>query len=146
MVSVVVLRGSGADIRMLLVQRDLSYLRGAWSYIAGHLEPSETGARAALRELHEETGLRPEVFHATSFCEQVYIAGSDTIEIVPAFVAQVSEDAQVRLNAENTAWRWVTLAEAGDLVPFGSQRDLLAHVEREFVQRQPSAFLRIDPE
>lgn len=143
MVSVLALRGAGAATRMLLARRADTYLDGAWSYIAGHVEAGETGWQAALRELREETALLPESFWATSFCERFYLAQADSIELVPAFVARIADDAQVRLNGEHSAFRWVTLDEAAALLPFGSQRDLLAHVRREFVEREPSPFLRL---
>ncbi|OZB58557.1 MAG: NUDIX hydrolase [Lysobacterales bacterium 14-68-21] len=144
-VSVLVLCGAGAATRLLLVRRSGAYLDGVWSYIAGHVHEGETGWQAARRELFEETGLVPEAFYATSFCEQFYRAQPEGIEIVPAFVARVGERAEVRLNHEHSACRWVDLDEAATLLPFGSQRDLLAHVRREFVERTPSEALRIEP-
>ncbi len=111
-----------------------------WSYIAGHIEQGECGWQAALRE---EIALVPESFWATSYCERFYAAASNTIEIVPAFVARVTGDASVRLNAEHSACRWVTLDEATGLLPFGSQRELIAYVRRAFIERELSAVLRI---
>ncbi|WEN16847.1 NUDIX domain-containing protein [Rhodanobacter sp. AS-Z3] len=143
MVSVVVLRGAGADTQMLMACRVGPYLAGAWSYIAGHVQDGEAGWQTAQRELFEETGLTPERLYATSFCEQFYVSRPDGIELVPAFVARVADDAVVRLNAEHSAFRWLSLAEAAALVPFGGQRELIDHVRREFIEREPSAFLRL---
>jgi dATP pyrophosphohydrolase len=143
MVSVVVLRGVGESARMLLARRAGEYLNGVWSYIAGHVEAGESGAQAALRELREETALRPESFWATSYCEQFYAAASHTIELVPAFVGRVADDAAVRLNGEHSAFRWATLAEAAEALPFGGQRELVAYVRREFVACEPAAALRL---
>lgn len=143
MVSVVVLRGAAAATQMLLAKRSATYLDGLWAYLAGHVQPGEAGWQAARRELLEETGLMPDALYATSFCEQFYRAQPEGIEIVPAFVARVGEDAAVRLNHEHSAWCWLDLDEAAKRLPFGSQRDLLAHVRREFVERTPAAVLRI---
>lgn len=143
MVSVLALQGSGAATRVLLVQRASRHLHGVWSYVAGHIEQGESAWQAARRELAEETALVPLALYATSFCEQFYDAHGECIQIVPAFVARVAADATVRLNHEHSAFRWLELPEAAAAVPFGSQRDLLAHVQREFVEREPSAFLRI---
>lgn len=143
MVSVVVLRETGDLTQMLVARRAGPYLAGEWSYIAGHVQWEESGWRTAQRELFEETGLLPQALYATSFCEQFYVAQPDGIELVPAFVARVVADAVVRLNAEHTAFRWVTLDEAAQLVPFGSQRLLTDYVRREFVEREPSMFLRM---
>lgn len=143
MVSVVVLKDAAADARVLLLRRAGAYLHGAWSYIAGHIEPDETGWQTALRELAEETGLTPRVLYATSFCEQFYAAADDCIMIVPAFVALVDNDCEVRLNDEHSASRWLSLEAAMQEVPFGSQRALFAYVRREFIERPPSEYLRI---
>lgn len=143
MVSVVVLRGTGSDAQMLVARRTGPYLAEVWSYIAGHVEAGEAGWQTAQRELFEETGLTPSALHATSFCEQFYVARPDGIELVPAFVARVAGDAVVRLNVEHSAFRWVSLDEAAELVPFGGQRELIDYVRREFVEREPSPFLRM---
>lgn len=143
MVSVVAIKGAAGRERVLLLQRAATYLHGAWSYIAGHVEPGETGWQTACRELVEETALVPDRLYATSFCEQFYAAASDCIEVVPAFVAMVAGNAQVQLNGEHSAFRWLTFDAAMAEVPFGSQRDLFAHVQREFIARPPCEFLRI---
>ena len=143
MVSVVVLCGTGGLTRMLLARRAGGYLAGAWSYIAGHVQDGEAGWQTARRELREETGLAPEALYATGFCEQFYRTQPEGIEIVPAFVARVDAHSAVRLNHEHSASCWVDLDEAAARLPFGSQRDLLAHVRREFVERTPAEALRI---
>lgn len=143
MVSVLVLTGRGADTRVLLVCRASEYLRGAWSYVAGHIEHGETAWQAARRELREETGLVPDALFATTRCEQFYDRYEDCIQVVPAFVARMDGGAEVHLNPEHSAFRWLTFDDAAATVPFGSQRDLLAHVRREFIEREPAEFLRI---
>ncbi|HEX5488569.1 MAG TPA: NUDIX domain-containing protein [Rhodanobacteraceae bacterium] len=143
MVSVVAIRGDTDPQQVLLLRRAAKYLNGAWSYVAGHVEPDETGRQAACRELAEETGLVPQRLYATSFCEQFYSAADDCIEVVPAFVAMVAADAVVHLNGEHSAFRWLPFDAAMAELPFGSQRDLFAYVRREFVDRPPCEFLRI---
>lgn len=128
---------------MLVAQRAGAYLHGQWSYIAGHIDAGETGWQAALRELHEETDLVAEAFYTTGFCERFYSADTDCVELVPAFVARVNDRAEVHLNSEHSTFRWVALEQGAELLPFGSQRELIAHVQREFVEREPSVFLRV---
>lgn len=43
--------------RFLLVQRGKDPGRGRWGFPGGHIEPGEAASAAALRELHEETGV-----------------------------------------------------------------------------------------
>lgn len=52
--SAVVLRRDG---RVLLVQRGRPPLEGAWTLPGGRIEPGETSASAAAREVLEETGI-----------------------------------------------------------------------------------------
>ncbi len=143
MVSVLALKGGGARARVLLLRRAGGHLHGVWTYVAGHVEAGETGWQAALRELAEETGLTPVALYATGFCEAFYDAREDRIAVVPAFVATIAPDAEVRLNGEHAAFRWLSFDEALAELPFGSQRDLFTHVRREFIERQPSPYLRI---
>lgn len=46
------------DDHVLLVQRGKQPDRGLWGFPGGHVEPGETALEAAVRELHEETGVR----------------------------------------------------------------------------------------
>lgn len=49
------------DDSVLLVERGKPPLVGVWSLPGGHIEPGETAAAAALRELLEETGVLAEL-------------------------------------------------------------------------------------
>ncbi len=143
MVSVVVVRGTAAAARVLLLQRAGAYLSGAWSYVAGHLEPGETGWQCARRELAEETTLVPLALYSADHCEQFYDADQDCLQLVPAFVAMVADDAAVGLNEEHRQFVWLDFDEAIARLPFGGQRELFAEVRREFVERTPSPWLRM---
>lgn len=56
-VGIVCLRGE----EVLLVRRAHPPRQGEWSLPGGRIEPGETAAAAALRELHEETGVNAEL-------------------------------------------------------------------------------------
>jgi len=143
MAAVVVLRPAHPEPQVLLLRRASSYLHGVWSYVAGHLEAGETLWQCALRELAEETGLRPQALYSADCCEQFYDAQSDCIQLVPAFVAMLAAEARVRLNHEHDASRWLSFAAALPELPFGGQRELFARVRREFVERTPPESLRL---
>lgn len=57
-VDVVVLTGSAANQRVLLVQRANQPFRGSWALPGGFVEEGERVTQAAPRELAEETGLQ----------------------------------------------------------------------------------------
>jgi 8-oxo-dGTP pyrophosphatase MutT (NUDIX family) len=84
-----------------------------WTFIAGKIEPGESPADAAVREVKEETGLRIRAgtvigrrFHPATGRPMVYMAARPT-HGTEAFVGDEDELAEVR---------WVSLAEADDLM------------------------------
>ncbi|NVD38102.1 NUDIX domain-containing protein [Ensifer sp. HO-A22] len=141
-VSVVMLRQAGDTHEVLLLRRNGS-LEGEWCQIAGAIEADETAWQAALREVNEETGLRPTRFYSADICEQFYEADRNAISLLPVFVGYVHSTAIVTLNAEHSDFRWPTFDEAVRLVPFAGQRKVLRHIQEEFVDREPSAWLQI---
>ena len=106
-------------------------------------EAGETAWQAALREVREETGLRPVTLYSADICEQFYEADRDAISLLPVFVGFVRPGADVQLNAEHNEFRWVTFDEALRMVPFSGQRNVLDHIRREFIDREPSRWLLI---
>ncbi|MFE0757513.1 NUDIX domain-containing protein [Inquilinus sp. NPDC058860] len=144
-VSVVVLRPNGLRRDVLLLRRTRS-LAGEWFQVTGAIEPGETAWQAALREVEEETGLALEQLYSADICEQFYEADRDAISLLPVFVGFARQEAEVRLNAEHSEARWVSFAEASGMVPFAGQRNVLRHIESEFVAREPNRWLLVYPE
>jgi dATP pyrophosphohydrolase len=51
----------------------------------------------------------------------------------------------VRLNAEHSEFQWVPFDQAVNMVPFAGQRNVLRHVQKEFVEQEPNRWLLIHP-
>ncbi len=49
----------------------IRYADGAWTFPKGHIDPGETIAIAAVREVHEEGGVRAEIISDLGFTEYV---------------------------------------------------------------------------
>ena len=64
--------------------------------------------------------------------------------MIPVFVAYVPESTPVTLNEEHTAFGWFTIKEAKTMVPYPNQVALYDHIERYFVDAEPSAHMKID--
>lgn len=63
-----------------------------------------------------------------------FFTPSEKEKAIPIFVAIVPNDADVKLNDENTAYRWVDLLEAIDLVPFVGHRQALREIHHDFIE------------
>lgn len=115
-----------------LLRAPEDYMGNMWALCRGRCEGTETSVQAALRELREETGLRPQELYRLSTLEQFYTEANDAVWHVPFFVAVVAPDAEVVLNEEHTAYRWVADAEIDEQLTWPSERSLIAEV-RAFI-------------
>ena len=117
----VVLAGEGAGRRVAVLHR-----RGPdeWRLPKGKLEPGETPAQAAARELLEETGLRAEMGEEIGRTEYTY--GRATRKIVTFYVVRLPEP--VPLVPENPPFdeaRWMPVPEALAALTWGNERELV---------------------
>jgi dATP pyrophosphohydrolase len=136
-IAVAVLRGEGADAKVLLMRRSEDILAGLWCQVTGRIEAGETAWEAALREVIEETGIQPSRLYSADFCDFFYDPSTNSVEALPMFLATVATDSEVRLNSENTEFCWVDLHEATDIVPFVGHRVALREIGRDFLEKAP---------
>lgn len=107
----VALAGSGEDERILLTQRaaHLTMHSGEVAFPGGMQEPQDASLRhTALREAHEEVGLRPEL---VSVVGQLPRASTRSGICVTPFVGRVLEDVELVANlSELESFFWVPTA------------------------------------
>ena len=107
-VDVYAFRRVARDVEFLLLKRrPEAYLGDTWHAVHGKIEPGETAVAAALRELREETGLRPARFWQLDTPHIFYMARTDQVIVAACFAAEIAADAVVTLNHEHTAHQWV---------------------------------------
>lgn len=126
----------------VVVRRDGRYLvlhrspgGGAyWHGVAGALEPGESYAEAAARELHEETGLVAEPVevaapYAYPLSEQpeyrLAVPAGTTEIVVRAFLVEAPTGWEPVLDWEHDDYRWCSRDEAVDLLYWPEPRDVL---------------------
>jgi len=90
---------------LMLLQRKSK----TWSFAKGHMEPGETEAEAAVREVLEETG--GHVTLREGFCETVeYPVSPRTRKRVVLFLAELEDELHLQ-EAEICGYRWVSAEE-----------------------------------
>ena len=142
-VCVALLEGSGNDARVLIMRRSRGAFAGAWTFVLGGIEKGERAPAAAIREVGEETGLRVEQLYLAGAFDTFYDPRRDTIRKVAVFAGRVATR-DVRLDDAHDDYRWVTFAEANELLEFPSQRRLLPDLERDFIRNEPRGWRRLD--
>jgi lipoyl(octanoyl) transferase len=114
----------GADGRVLLLRR--SEARGGfWQQVTGRLEPGESPAEAARRELREETGADAPVLdlgyrHAFALDPSINRVSPAKVFLVEeqAFAARLPAGFEARLSDEHAEHAWLAPAEAAAKVRF----------------------------
>lgn len=96
-----------------------------WRMVGGKVKKGEARWEAALRELKEETGLIPVKFWTIPSVNQFYEAKTDTIHSIPAFAAEADSNAKIRLDEEHTEYKWISVDEIEQYIPWPEQRRLM---------------------
>src|SRR5262245_36340014 len=144
-VSCFVVRPSGSSHEFLqLRRRPGKYMGDTWQLVTGGIDEGETAWQAALRELREETSLEPLEFYQVDVVNTFYLAATDRMSHSPMFCAIVAPDAQVQLNDEHTAYRWIPRDQILSQVMWPGERAALAEVFGEILDNGPAKpYLRI---
>ena len=137
----------GPEFLQLLRAEGHGEYAGIWGIVYGGIKSGETAVEAALRELHEETGLKPTAFHQVEFLEMFYHRGRDRVNVLPVFAAAVPRQAKVRLNDEHTDFRWVPLSDVEKSFLWRVQRQAVDIIHHDIISgRSPAVdLLRISP-
>ena len=128
----------GTDWEVLVLRRPAPK-GGVWAPVTGHVEPGETDEVAAARELQEETGLASaSALRATGFVNRFEQerGGKRVAYEESVWAAVVRPGRQVRLSGEHVESRWVTAAQAIEMVAFDGCKEA---VRRAVAAVEPAA-------
>lgn len=110
----------------------LHYPSGHWDFPKGHVEAGESELQAAVREVDEETGLKPiqiiPGFEHTY--EYYYKRDQQTMHKKVTYFAGHADSADIRLSHEHRGFTWLPYEKALQRITFDNARDLLRKAER----------------
>ena len=140
LIEVYVFRRRGRRTEFLLLRRGpADSLAGVWQPVTGGLHARERTVRGALRELREETGLRPKRLWRLETVTAWFDPRHDAVRVVILFAAEVGARDTVRLSGEHTAHRFVSAPEAAKRFLWDTQRRGLAALRRQVLGGGPRA-------
>lgn len=92
-------------LNILLIRRDREPFSGCWALPGGRLESNETLDQCALRELLEETGLRPDkIRHFANFSDPDRDPRQQTVSA--AYIAWIDDNMETYAGSDAAAAEW----------------------------------------
>jgi 8-oxo-dGTP pyrophosphatase MutT (NUDIX family) len=126
----VVVRRTGDGLVLAAIQPQ-GRPEGHWVLPKGLVEPGEAPLAAAVREVHEETGLRAEALHKLPATRYIYRRGSERVFKLVEWWLMRPLDGEIgvieeAMRIEVADARWLPLGEAPKLLAYPGERALLA--------------------
>lgn len=134
-----IFRKNEKGIEFLLLKRAEDQIYpGIWQMVSGKIkESAEDGEKAyqtAIRELREETGLKPLKIWSAPRVNSFYSSQSDTINLIPVFAIQVKGNSKVKISNEHTEFKWVSISKTQKLLAWDGQRKAVRLIEEYFLK------------
>jgi 8-oxo-dGTP pyrophosphatase MutT (NUDIX family) len=133
----------GADGLEVAAIRPRGRRPGHWTLPKGHVDDGERTLEAALREVHEETGLRCEPVRRIDTVRYSFNAGGERVfKIVTFWLMRPlggelgAIDEAMRSEVAETAW--LPLGDASRLLAYGGERQVVRHVADELLDESAS--------
>lgn len=104
-----------------------------WQIVSGSIDKNEKAYEAALRELNEETGFRPQHFWVVPHVNSFYDPQYDSMNLSAFFAAQVKPDEEPVLSFEHEKYEWLQYEAARRRLVWPGQRQGLSIVHEYIV-------------
>lgn len=133
MIEAHIFRETKEGIEFLLLKRsEKEIYPGLWQMVTGKVEENETAYQAALREIFEETGLRPQRLWVVPNVNTFYSHENNTISLLPVFAARVSGHEEIKICDEHTESCWYIPEKAKSLLAWEGQRHSVEIIGRYY--------------
>jgi dATP pyrophosphohydrolase len=135
LVEVHLFRMENNEMKFLILKRSSHKIYpGLWQMVTGHIDKGEFAYQTALRELQEETGLKPSRLWVIPNVNSYYSPGDDSVTIIPVFAAEVKNE-NVVISDEHTEFKWVNSEKAKSLLAWEGQRRSLDIIKEYFTNQ-----------
>ena len=127
-VDVYVIRPYRDEWLVLALQRAMTTrCPGSWETVHGRIEANERPEDAALREVHEETGLAVDRLYSIT-CQPFYLHSLGIVQMAVVFAAFVREGGDVVLGDEHQRCEWLSMDAASSRFTWPREREALQHI------------------
>jgi 8-oxo-dGTP pyrophosphatase MutT (NUDIX family) len=136
---------SGPEI-LLLRRAPGRILAGLWQCVSGSLEVGERVAAGALRELTEETGIRPDdivAFYDLDLVNQFHEPSMDGVVTAAVFAVRVTPGAEPALSPEHDAARWLAVDAAHREVIWPGYRTAIERIRDDLADPTRAAWFEL---
>lgn len=119
-------RRGRAQLEFLILKRSSEVIYGGhWRMVGGKVRKNEKAYTAALRELEEETAVRPKLFWTLPSINQFYDFAVDAVRQIPAFAAEVQKADSITLNHEHVDYKWIHKEQIAAYIQWPEQKRLM---------------------
>ncbi len=133
MIEAHVFRETQNGLEFLLLKRaENENYPGLWQMINGEVEGDETAYQTAIREITEETGLRPEKLWVVPNVNTFYSHELNVISLLPVFAAKVRAGKKVAICKEHSEFCWYSPEETKALLAWEGQRHSVELISRYY--------------
>lgn len=119
---------------LLLKRAELEVYPGVWQMVTGSSNQGERAFQTAIREIGEETGLKPRKLWVVPYINSFYSWRRNHICMIPVFSALVDYTSVVKLSHEHSEYKWVQKDEALDMLAWVGQRNSVNIIYDFFTQ------------
>jgi dATP pyrophosphohydrolase len=119
---------------LLLKRSEREIYPGLWQMVSGSIRDGETAYETALREILEETNLKPKKMWVVPNVNSFYSPEKNYISVLPVFTVQVEYNAKVTISNEHTEFVWVTKEKAKKMLAWVGQRKSVDIISEYFLK------------
>lgn len=118
-----IIRTINNEIEFLLMKRNQNEkYPNIWQMVTGTIDENEKAFETAIREIEEETSIKPKRLWIVPNINSFYSHEKNEICFVPVFVTQFENDVQIKISNEHSEYKWLEKEKAKKLLAWPGQR------------------------